>query len=468
MNDKQVTLAPGQTRVNWLVSRLIGAIEQGRYAPGSRVPSIRRTAADVGLSPFTVADAYDRLVTRGYLSARRGAGYYVEVRQVAPPPRPAVLDDLPIDDTWLLRSVYESRQLDVRAGCGWLPAGWYDDEAQQRALRALARGGLIGEHYGEPKGYGALRVELSRQLAERGIPAVPEQMVLTQGASKALDMVACTLARPGDTLLVDDPGYCNLISCLTFRGFKLVGVPWTPHGPDLAALEALLAVHRPRAYFTNPWLHNPSGASYSLPVAHRVLKLAEQHDFWIVEDNVSGDLCAERTPTLAALDGLARVFYIGSFSKTLSPGLRVGFIAAPAEPVERLVRYKMLSGLTTPELNERLALALVSDGRYRRQVERLRQRLAGAQARVARRLQSLGWTLFAQPPGGLFLLARPPVELDPQALAEAAQAEGILLAPGRLFRPKGAASPWLRFNVAYSDDERLWRFLERAIEQAAD
>ncbi|MDN0075900.1 PLP-dependent aminotransferase family protein [Crenobacter sp. SG2303] len=468
MSDKDIKLAPGQTRVEWLVGRLIGAIEQGRYLPGSRVPSIRRTAADAGLSPFTVADAYDRLVTRGYLSARRGAGYYVEARQVTPPPRPAVLDELPIDDSWLLRSVYETRQLGVRAGCGWLPAGWYDDEAQQRALRALARGGIVGDHYGEPKGYGALRAELARQLAERGIPTGPEQLVLTQGASKALDMVACTLARPGDTLLVDDPGYCNLISCLTFRGFKLVGVPWTAQGPDTAALEALLAEHRPRAYFTNPWLHNPTGASYTLPVAHRVLKLAEQHNFWIVEDNVSADLCAERTPSLAALDGLSRVLYIGSFSKTLSPGLRVGFIAAPTEPVERLVRYKMLSGLTTPELNERLALALVSDGRYRRQVERLRQRLAGAQARVGRRLQELGWTLFTQPTGGLFLLARPPRDVDPQALAESAQAEDILLAPGRLFRPHGAASPWLRFNVAYSDDEKLWRFLARSVEQTAD
>ena len=452
---------PGQTLVEAIVSAISQAIDDGQWRPGTRIPSIRRFANDHGVSPFTVVEAYDRLLSMAYLRSRPGSGFYVEVRAGRSPLRPgARLEDLAIDEHWLLRNVYEHSEEALQAGCGWLPPAWYDVEAQQKALRTVARHGDMNLRYGDPKGYPSLRRLLAEQLGEQGLPVEADTIMLTQGASQALDMVACALLRPGDTVLVDDPGYCNLLSCLAFRGFNLIGVPWTEQGPDLAALQQLLETHRPRAFFTNPWLQNPTGASYSVQTAHQVLKLAEQYELLLIEDNVSVDFMHGRQPTLAALDGLRRVIYIGSFSKTLSPGLRVGFVACPADSVEKLLRYKMMSGLTTPELNERVVLEMLGEGRYRRQVEKLKSRLAEAQYLSATRLQALGWVLFTRPHNGLFLSARPAQEMDTLQLAAQALKQGILLAPGHLFRPYGEPSHWLRFNVAYSQNERLWQFLE--------
>ena len=452
----------GITLVENIVNSAISAIQCGQWRKGAKIPSIRRLAGELAVSPFTVVEAYDRLVALGYLVARPGSGFYVEGRRESrPPDLPAAPRVWPVDEYWLLRKIYQQDANTLFAGCGWLPSHWYDAEAQQKALRQLARDAIAAPGYGDPKGYLPLREQLAERLAERGITARADDIVLTQGASRALDMAACALLQPGDTVLVDDPGYCNLLSCLAFREFKLVPVPWTEHGPDLDQLRALLRQHRPRAFFTNPWLQNPTGASYAPSVAHQVLRLAEEHDFLIVEDNVSGDFLAGRQQTLAALDGLKRVLYIDSFSKSLSPGLRVGYLCGPAELLERIVHYKMMSGLTSPELNERLALELISEGRYRRQLERLRARLAEAQAQCQQLFIEHGWQLFARPSNGLFILARPPSELDATLLAEQAQLRQILLAPGHLFRAHGMRSDWLRFNVAFSQDDRLWDFLTR-------
>lgn len=455
--------ARGRTRIEKICDAVHSAIISGRWHAGMRIPSIRRLAEELGMSPFTVAEAYDRLVAQGLLQARRGTGFYVVGPRTLPctgtPPVP--LQALPVDDDWLLRNVYEHTDDTLQAGCGWLPPTWYDSEALQRALRQLARRQNLQQGYGEPRGFAGLVQWVGAHLREQDIPAQAGRIVLTQGASKALDMVAGSLLRPGDTVLVDDPGYSNLLSGLVYRGINIVGVPWLPTGPDCEAVARLAEEHSPKAFFTNPRLHNPTGASYALPTLHRVLEVARRHDFLLVEDNVSSDLYLGREPTLAAMDGLERVIHIGSFSKTLSPGLRVGYLAAPPGLADRLIHYKMLSGLTSPELNERLVLEMLQEGRYRRQVDRLCQRLAAAQAAAGQRFDALGWERFGQPTSGLFFWARPRQPLDTVALAEAARHERILLAPGHLFRPHGEATPWLRFNVACAMHPALTDFLTR-------
>lgn len=456
----QLDPAPRDTLAERLTCSLAEAIAAGRLPPGARLPSIRSQARASGVSTFTVVEVYGRLAARGLIDSRPGAGHFVRARPRPPIQRVPPLTELPVDEHWLLHNVYQQPGTHIAAGCGWLPPDWYDAAIQQRALRSVARTAGPDNDYGDPRGLPALRAYLARDLAEREVPASSDTVVLTQGASSALNIAAAALARPGDTVLVDDPGYCNLISSLRFHGYQVVGVPWTEQGPDTEMLADLLARYRPRVFFTNPWLHNPTGASYASRTAHRVLQLAEQYQLTIVEDNVSSGLVQGRQPVLAAMDGLNRVIYIGSFSKTLSPALRVGFFAARPELVERMTRFKMMTGMTTPQLNERLALAMLQESRQRRQQERLRTRLADAQCRCAERLEQLGWRLFTRPQNGLFLLAAPPqTDQDSLPLATLARQQGILLAPGALFHPHGGPSPWLRFNVAYSQHEALWRFL---------
>jgi DNA-binding transcriptional MocR family regulator len=451
-----------------IVNGITRCILSRQWRPGTRTQSIRQFARQHGVSTSTVVEAYDRLVAAGLLTARRGAGFFVaEAGRVDPRPQQAPvegMDEVAINADWLLRNIYERREGSIFAGCGWLPEDWHDLDAVSKGFRHLALHPQSAIHYGHPKGYEPLRQQLTRQLAEMEIDAPPAQILLTLGASQGIDLIVRRLTQPGDTVLVDDPGYSNLLSALRLRGLRLVGVPMTPTGPDADVLEALLEHHQPRLYLTNTQLHNPTGASYSAAAAFKVLRLAERHDFLVVEDNVSADLVPGRGITLAGADQLRRVVYVGSFSKSIAPGLRVGFVAAEAGLLEELVYHKLVSGMSTPIINERLVHAISLEGHVRKHLEQLRNRLAKAQERTCRRLESAQFKLFFEPRAGMFVWARPlDPDVDTLALSQAALASGILLAPGHLFRPDQSASPWLRFNVAYCDNDRLFTFMETAL-----
>jgi len=450
-----------------IVNGLTRCIVSRQWRPGSRAQSIREFARQHGVSTSTVVEAYDRLVAAGLLTARRGAGFFVAEAGRADAHRaqiPDRQDEAAINGDWLLRNIFEQREGDIYAGCGWLPEPWHDLEAVSRGLRHLALHPQGSIRYGQPKGFEPLRQQLTRQLAELEIEAPPAQILLTLGASQGMDLIVRRLTQPGDTVFVDDPGYSNLLSALRLRGLRLVGVPMTPTGPDAAALETLLEQHRPQLYITNTQLHNPTGASYSAASAFKVLRLAERHDFMVVEDNVSADLVPGRAITLAAADQLRRVIYVGSFSKSIAPGLRVGFVAAEPGLLDELVFHKLVSGMSTPTINERLVHAIYLEGHVRKHLEQLRNRLAKAQERTCRRLENARFKLFLEPGAGLFVWARPAdPSVDTRALAQQALSRDILLAPGNLFRPDQSQSPWLRFNVAYCDNDRLFAFMEEAL-----
>src|SRR5262245_63394974 len=382
-------------------------IDERHLRAGTRMPSIRRFAEDNGVSRFTVVEAYDRLVAQGYLESRRGSGFYVRERpqpvRRAEPRAPATTR---IDVVWLLHHRYagnDDREM-VLAGSGCLPPAWLDEEMLQSGRRALARrepSALTG--YGTPRGYAPLRNLLQVYLAGLEIRAQPDNIVLTAGASQALDLVARYFLQPGDAVLVDDPGYYVLFGRLAAMGLRLIGVPRTAQGLDLARLELAAREHKPKLFLINSVLHNPTGTSLDAASAFRVLRLAEAHDFHIVEDDILADLHPGRAHRIAALDQLNRVIYVGSFSKTLGAGLRVGYLAAHPDLARDLTAQKMLATLTTPELGERLAYRVLSDGYYRKHVDHLQGRLARSLEPAIHNLERSGLKLFHEPAAGMFL-----------------------------------------------------------------
>ena len=437
-------------------------IADGTLRPGAKLPSIRQFASAHQVSVFTVVEAYDRLVAQGWLVSRAHAGFFVR-RRGGPDPggaQAAGASGAAFDSMWYLRKIFENRHLSMKPGCGWLPGDWLFGEGLKRSLRALAAEDVDLGGYGDPKGYTLLRQLIGDTLAERQITASAEQVLLTQGSSQALDLAARRLVRPGDTVLVDDPGYANLLFGLRFLGAKLVGAPRTPDGWDLAAVERLLIEHRPRVFFTQPRLQSPTGSVAHLAQLHRLLQWAERHDFLIVENDIYADLDPEPRPSLASLDQLSRVVYVGSFSKTISPNIRVGWVVAHPDLVEDLAQLKMISGLTSSEFSERLAYGALTEGRWRKHLKALRERLARAHERVAQRLDGLGFELFCEPKAGMFLWARHPAMPDAAETANKAAEHDILLGPGHLFSAAFEPTPWMRFNVAYGDDERLFSFLD--------
>jgi DNA-binding transcriptional MocR family regulator len=455
----------GQPLADQIVAGIKRQVDDRHLLPGTRLPSIRKFAEAHQVSRFTVVEAYDRLVAMGYLSSRRGAGFYTAASPAhAEAAHPAPSDNHKRNEqlVWLIRRLLEADENTLLAGGPWLPNSWLDEAGIRAGLNVLARkNGAYLLEYGHPFGYLPLREHLALMLSGLGINAHADRILLTQGTSQALELVIRYLLKPGDAALVDDPGYYNMFGNLRLQGVKMLAVPRNCDGPDTALLAKLAAAHRPKVYFTQSVMQNPTGTDMSPHVAYKVLQAAERHNFIIVEDDIFCDLQVKTTPRLATLDQLNRVIYARSFSKTLSGSLRVGFVAASQDTVNELADIKMLTSVTTSQFTERLIYLMLVDGHYRKYLSRLHERLADARLSVVRAFERIGLELFVEPVDGMFVWARFPQVEDSLALAETAQRDGVMLAPGAIFRPHLERSPWMRFNVALCEDTRIQRWLQR-------
>jgi DNA-binding transcriptional MocR family regulator len=469
----------GETLIDQIVRSVAARIDDRLLRGGARMPSIRAFAASHSVSAFTVVAAYDKLVATGYLESRRGAGFFVRERPAmalnaadgtspAALPRhaPSGFDVKPIDVVWLVRNMFRQMPHQQMPGSGVLPPEWLDGASVANALRAVSRQNpnlLLS--YGVPQGFLPLRQQLQHKLAELEIAAAPEQIITTGGVTQALDLVAREFSRPGDTIFVDDPAWFLMFGSFAALGAKVVGIPRLGDGPDIARLAELAALHKPKLYIINSVLHNPSSTSLSAAKAFQVLRLSEEHDFIIVEDDIYCDLhpgsAVQPATRLAALDQLQRVIYLGGFSKTMAANLRVGFIATSHERAERLADRKMLSTLTTSDIGERVVYKVLSEGSYRKHADRLRARLDGIRAKTLRQMERIGLKVDGSPPAGMFVWAD--AGCDTNVLTERAMAHNLLLAPGSLFSPKQLPSTRMRLNVAAMQEPAIWRFLEREL-----
>ncbi|HKT96821.1 MAG TPA: PLP-dependent aminotransferase family protein, partial [Paraburkholderia sp.] len=240
------------TLVEQLVRGFAQAIEANTLRSGALLPSVRQLAQSHALSTYTVTEAYNRLVSMGLVVARRGSGYRVAPREAAPRPSAAVWQPPTLTATWLLSDVFADHSVPIKAGCGWMPSEWINETGLHHALRATSRVPAVrlGD-YGHPYGFAPLRERIAAQLDRQGLPVEVGNVLLTQGATQGLDLIVRTLLRPGDAVLVEDPGYCNLLQILKLAGLAVHGVPRTPAGLDLDVLEQQVAAHRPKAIFVN-------------------------------------------------------------------------------------------------------------------------------------------------------------------------------------------------------------------------
>ncbi|MDR6759420.1 DNA-binding transcriptional MocR family regulator [Mycoplana sp. BE70] len=319
--------------------------------------------------------------------------------------------------------------------------------------------------YGSPLGLPALRQLVSRRMAERGIEASPDQIILTESSTQSIDLLCRFLLETGDTVLVDDPCYFNFHALLRAHRAKIVSVPYTPSGPDFEAFARAVAENRPRLYITNSGIHNPTGATLSPVIAHRVLKIADQFDLTIVEDDIFADFEHTPAPRLAAFDGLDRVIHIGSFSKTLSASARCGFVAARPQWVEGLTDLKIATSFGGGRMTAELVLSVLSDGSYRKHLEATRTRLSQAMSRVSAKLRNLGVTPWIEPQAGMFLWCQLPNGIDAANVARAALERKVVMAPGNAFSLSQSATNFMRFNVSQTLDVRVFDTLGEVLKE---
>jgi DNA-binding transcriptional MocR family regulator len=452
----------GVPMTDQLVTGITTLIRTRQLLAGVKLPSIRALAASQQISRFPVIEAYDRLSSLGFIVPKHGSGFFVASHVGNADGASGGSDPrLAEEESHQILQQFNYPGETLKLSSGFVPEGWRDIEGIAQTVRQVMRmdpSSIVD--YAMPHGDANLRYQIQMRLAIVGVEADVSNIIVTSGASQGLDLVVRFMLKPGDTVFVEDPGYYNLFGLLKLQGVRIVGVPRLAHGPDVDVAEHLLKTIKPKLFFINTVFHNPTATNIAPQVAFKLLQLAQQHDFTIVEDDIYADFQATPTQRLASLDQLDHVIYLGGLSKTLSSSLRVGYLAAKRELVKDLVDVKVLTSLGGSRFSECVVAALLERGTYRKYLERLRRRIRDTLSTAVQRLEENDWEVFDEPSGGNFVWTRVPQIEDSMVLVEQASKFGITLAPGSYYRPNGEMSAWVRINTAHADDARAIRFFE--------
>jgi DNA-binding transcriptional MocR family regulator len=442
-----------------LAQRFVTRMRDQLLVSGARLPSVRQCAQMHGVSASTVVAAYDWLVAQGWVEARPNRGFFVRDRGQRTPPASAggdVSNPPPVNAASLIRGMFHQPSAEPQPGMGVFPPDWLDADFLSAALRKVVASPALREaslRYGEPQGDSGLRDVLSSKLASLGLHATPGQLITTVGATHALDIISRTLLRPGDCVMVEEPGWAIEFARLQNLGVRILPVPRLESGPDLEVVERYAQLHAPKMMVSVSVLHNPTGYGLSLPYAHQLVNLAHRYNFHVVEDDTYGHMAPAHAVRLSVLDGLQKTIYVSGYAKILAPSWRVGFMAVPADLKDAFLDTKLLSTLTTPVLFEKALALCLEQGAIRRHTERLSQLLDAARSRSVQLALAHGCQ-FVAPPQGLFGWVDAGVDTD--LLALRMHDAGYLLAPGSLFHADRRPGTLMRVNFATTQAEAFW------------
>jgi DNA-binding transcriptional MocR family regulator len=338
------------------------------------------------------------------------------------------------------------------------------DEFRRALNHVVQRSGRALLDYGDPRGHEGLRRVIVERLAACGIEADPDALVVTSGSTQALSLVVRLFCDPGDGVAVEDPGYPGVYAALAALGLRPVPIPVLADGLDLDALGTVLSAGGVRLLYTMPTFHNPTGISTSLEHRHRLLELAARHGIPVLEDDFEKDLRVRGRPVppLRALDGSGRVVYVGTFSKVLFPGVRVGWVLAGSRLLDAALALKRASDLATSHVIQAALAHFCRLGGYDRHVRRvgkeLGRRFDAALAAFATHLPE--GSSVVRPEGGLAAWVTLPDAIDTLALLPEAKRAGIVYAPGCVFHADRRRSSSLRLSVAAASPEDIGRAVQ--------
>ncbi|MAU01232.1 MAG: GntR family transcriptional regulator [Anaerolineaceae bacterium] len=459
-------------------------IVAGQLAPETRLPATRKLAKELGVSRITIQNAYANLESEGLIANREGSGAYV-----LPPVQmqTAVTDSS--SHQWPLwqqaLSDTTAKQLttslpshpDTISFTGVGDPRHFPLKDFQKSLNAVLKNeGSAVLEYGEMgAGYGPLRETVAHILASQGIQTYAQNVLITTGSQQALALICQVLLKPGDVVLVEKPTYNFALNLFRTLGLEIVGVPIDEDGLIVEQLEPLLQQHHPKLLYTIPNFQNPSGVCLAGARRRQLIALAERYNLPILEDDFVGDLRynGRSQPAIKALDPMGQVIYVGTFSKMLMPGLRLGYVVADGPLFGRLVQLKQVTDLNSSPLIQHVVNDYISVGRYqshlRRSIRRYRQR---RDAMLDAIKQYLPPEVTVIPPqGGLFVWLRLPPLLSALALRPLAAQAGVAYAPGSWFFPEPEeGEPYVRLNFAVQTPDRIAegiRRLGRVAEEAA-
>lgn len=444
-------------------------ISQGLLSPGVKLPATRDLARELGVNRTTVALAYDELVAGGWARAHVGQGTFVADRipAVSEAGRPVTPR---LDWTGFLSKSAQVIAADIRrrraysqvprpgpgviSFAGGMPdSGLFPTDAFRRVLNRVIReeGRELLQYY-PARGYPPLREFLAGYLLRFGLEVRPDEILIVNGSQQGFDLVARTLLDSGDFVAIEQPSYPRAMQVFRAFGAQLLPVPMTAGGLDVEHLERVLERQSPKLLYCQPSAHNPTGLTMRPEARKRLLEVAARHRLPIVEDGFDGSLFfgPQPPPPLKALDASGLVIYIGTFSKILFPGLRLGWIVAAPELVERLEVAKELSDIHTSPLIQagvyHFCRQRLLDRHQARVLKEYGRRRGALLLALSKRMPAgMTWT---ENEGGFSLLLTLPEGMDAAALLQRAGQHGVTFTPGNAFFVDGGGERTLRLSFS--------------------
>lgn len=457
-----------------LAEELAARIEQGLFRPGERLPSVRVLSQEHGVSLSTVQQAYRQLEDQGLATPRPKSGYFVnQARQQPELPRIRRAAQRPVEvSQWaqVLELVGEPPYGDVLQLSRGIPD--IDSPTLRPLLRSLSRlsrrQSLRELSYGSLEGEITLREEISRLALDSGCQLAAEDIIITAGCHEALSSALRAICQPGDIVAVDSPSFHGVMQALKGFGLKALELPTDPlTGISLEALEMALEQWPIKAIQLTPSCNNPLG--YVMPEANRrtLLALAQRYDVAIIEDDIYGDLAYHypRPRSIKSFDEDGRVLLCSSFSKTLAPGLRIGWIA-PGRYRQQVLHMKYMNTGMSAQLPQLAIAEFIREGHYQPHLRHMRRQYGRA------RQQMTDWvsryfppgTRVSQPQGGFMLWVEMPQDFDSLRLNRRLEPHKLQVAPGSIFSAAGKYRNCIRLNFAGSRAE----VMEAAIRQVGE
>lgn len=449
------------------------ALSEGRLREGKRLPPTRDLARQLGVNRNTVVAAYELLVEEGIARSHTGRGTFVASTSSAagspfPPAGTA--------DSWFTGF---SRAVEGPGVAGLLAAyrvaiasdgisfsGSYPasdlmpvDDFRRAVVEVLRDKGAELLSYGPPSGYPPLREAIATGMRAAGSRVTADDILVTNGSQQAIELVFRTFLDPGDPVVLEEPTYTGALSALASLGARLVSVPVDEQGVRTDLLALALERHRPRVIYVQPNFQNPTTRVLSLGRRRELLDLAARYSCTVVEDEWAGDLRfeGEEIPSLHALDGGRRVVHLSTFSKKLIPGLRVGWVTAPAPVLQRLLVLKQIEDHGTSQLVQGALHAFLAHGGLEEHLGRVRRAYRNRRDAMLESLEEhapeeVFWT---RPEGGLFLWVTLPENVDAGEMFAAARERGVLFSRGELFHADGGGRNTMRLTFSAAEPDEI-------------
>ncbi len=461
----------GLFRYEQLAGELAGLIEQGTYQPGDRLPSVRKMSRQRGISISSVLQAYLLLEGRGLIEARPQSGYYVRQTRGFPLPEPGIShagqNPLQVNVHDLVMMVMRDANNPALAHLGaanpnleLLPI----EKLDRILARLVKRRDLESHDYLMPPGLEALRVQIAQQAVNSGCMLSPHEIVVTSGGTEALDLCLDAACRPGDIVAIEAPMYFGSLQLIEVHGLRALEIPTDPRdGLSLEALQFALEHNPIKAVLINANFSNPLGSLMPDEKKQQLVELLARYDIPLIDNNALGELYfGEKQPSVTkAYDRKGLVMLCCSFSKTISPSLRVGWIV-PGRFQHEIEWLKFTKSATTATIPQMAIAELLESGTYERHMRHVRREYS---RNVAAFLQAITrcfpeGTRVTRPSGGFVLWVQLPGNVDSLELYALALKGSISLTPGYLFSPTNQFYNFIRLNAA------AWSLpIERALER---